>query len=71
MKLDDQARRLFICHFKQNPCDNLKALGIFSKSGQTFSQATVRKYLKADGYFRFKAQKKPFLSSKNKQLRLI
>ncbi len=30
----------------------------------------VRKYLKADGYFRFKAQKKLFLSSKNKQANL-
>ena len=50
--------------------DNLKALGTPPKSGQTLSRATIRKYLKAEGYFRFKARKKLFLSRKHEQARL-
>ena len=65
LKLDNLSRRLFIRSIEQNRCDDLKALGTPSKSGQAFFPATVRKYLKADGYFVFKARKKPFLSSKN------
>lgn len=69
-KLDGRDKRALVRHVEQNPHDNLKALGTPSKSGQTLSRATVRKYLKANGYFRFKARKKPFLSSKHKQARL-
>ena len=69
-KLDDRAKRLFLHHIEQNLCDNIKTLGIPSKSDQHFSQATVWKYLNADGYFRFKVRKKPFLFIKNKHTRL-
>ena len=55
VELDEQARRLFIRLIERNPRNNLKALGILSKSGQTSSRATVQKSLKADRYIGFKA----------------
>lgn len=63
------AKGLIIFHIEYNPYDNLKALGTPSKSIQTLPWATVRKYLKVDGYFKFKAQKKLFSSIENKQAR--
>ena len=68
LMLDDRARILFIRHIEQNPRDNLKALGTPSKSGQTLSRAAVRKHLKADGYFRFKARKILFYLVKTSRL---
>ena len=56
--------------YEPNPQDNLKAIRTPSKSGQTLFRATIRKHLKADEYFKFKARKKPFLSSKHKKARL-
>ena len=40
--------------------DNLRALGIFLKSGHTLSKAIVWKYLKGKGFFKFQAQQKPY-----------
>lgn len=54
-KLDKRAARLLIRHVEQNFHNNLKALDTPSKSGQILSRVTVRKYLKANRYFRFKA----------------
>ncbi len=36
-KLDDRVKRLFLHHIEQNLFDNLKTLGIHSKSDQHFS----------------------------------
>ena len=55
---------------KQNPYDNLAALGTLSKSGTTLSCKTVQAYLKVAGYLRFKAQKNPYLIKKLKEARL-
>ena len=52
------------------PHDNLNALSTPSKSGNTVCRTTIRRYLKALGYFRFKARRKPFLSNKHKVARL-
>ena len=57
-------------HVERYPHDNLKALGTPSKSSHTLSQPTVRKYLRDEGFFRFKARKKPYLSPKHKKDRL-
>lgn len=57
-------------HVERFPHDNLKALGTPSKSGQSLSKPTVRKYLKGEGFFRFKARKKPYLTPKHKKDRL-
>ena len=57
-------------HVERYPHDNLKALGTPSKPGHTLSQPTVRKYPREEGFFRFKARKKPYLSPKHKKDRL-
>ncbi len=41
-----------------------------SKSNSTISRTTIQKYLKAEGYFRFKVRRKLFLSNKHKAARL-
>ena len=46
------------------------ALGTPSKSGSKLSRGTVRPYLKAAGYLRFKARRKPFLTQNHKDARL-
>ena len=69
-KLDTRARQALICHVERNPHDNLAALGTPSKSGTTLSRKTVRAYLKAAGYLRFKARRKPYLTKKHKEARL-
>ena len=38
LNLNDRAKRLFIRHIEQNPCDTFKVLGTPSKSGQTLSR---------------------------------
>lgn len=70
LKLDERSKRALIRHVERYPHDNLKALGTPSKSGTTLSRPTLRRYLKAEGYFRFKARRKPFLTSKHKAARL-
>ena len=55
---------------EQNPYDNLAALSTPFKLGTTFSCKTVRAYLKAVNYLRFKARKKPYLTKKHKEARL-
>lgn len=57
-------------HIEQYPYDNLKALSTPSKSGYTFSKPIVWKYLRSEGFFRFKALKMPYLSLKYKKDRL-
>ena len=69
-KLDDRDKRTLMRHVERFPHDNLKALGTPSKSGQSLSKPTVRKYLKGEGFFRFKARKKPYLTPKHKKDRL-
>ena len=70
LKLDARARRTLIRHVERYPHDNFAALATPSKTGQTLSRTTVRKYLKAAGYLRFKARRKPYLSQKHKLARL-
>ena len=41
-----------------------------SKSGSKLSRGTVRSYLKAAGYLRFKARRKLFLTQNHKDARL-
>ena len=69
-KLDYRAQRAIIRHVEKFPYDNLHALSTPSKSGHTMGRTTIRRYLKAAGFFRFKARKKPFLSDKHKAARL-
>lgn len=69
-KLDARARRALIRHVERNPNDNLAALGTPSKTEHKLARKTVQTYLKATGYLRFKAQKKPFLTQKHKDARL-
>ena len=69
-KLDARAQRAIIRHVEKFPHDNLHALSTPSKSGYNISRTTIRKYLKVSGYFRYKARRKPFLSSKHKAARL-
>ena len=69
-KLNARARRALIRHVERNPHDNLLALTTPSKTGQKVSKTTVRRYLKAAGYLRFKARKNPYLNKKHKQARL-
>ena len=66
LKLDDRDRRTLMRHVQQFPHDNLKALSTPSKSGHTHSKSTIRKYLKSEGFFRFKAPKKPYLKPKTR-----
>ena len=40
-KLNDQDKRIFICHKKRFLDNNLKAFGTPSKSNHTFSQPTI------------------------------
>ena len=69
-KLDARAQRAIIHHLEKFPHDNLHALSTPPKFGSTISRTTIRKYLKAAGYFHFKARRKPFLSDKHKAARL-
>lgn len=69
-KLNDQDEKTLVCNIKQFLNDHLKALSTFLKSGYTFSQSTVRKYLRSEEFSRFKAQKKPYLSPKPNKNRL-
>ena len=69
-KLDSRAQQTIIRHVEKFPHDNLYALSTLSKSGHTINQTTIQQYLKAVGFFRFKARKKPFLSVKHKAARL-
>lgn len=69
-KLDAQAQHAIICHVEKFPHDTLHALLTLSKSGYNVSRTTIYKYLKTAGYFRYKARKKPFLSSKHIHARL-
>ena len=69
LKLNIRARRALIRHVELYPHDSLAALATPSKSGNSLSRGTVRRYLKSSGYLRFKARKKPFLSFKHKQAR--
>lgn len=61
---DMRRRRALICY------DNLASLGSSFKSGVRLYQIRVRSYLKASGYLRFKAYRKPSLISKHKEDRL-
>lgn len=56
-KLDIWAWQTLICHMKQNPYDNLAALGILSKLSITLGCKTIQVYLKTIGYLWFKAPK--------------
>ena len=69
-KLDSRAQRAIICHVEKFPHDNLHALSNPSKSGYTIGRTTIWQYLKAAGFFWFKARKKLFLSDKHKAARL-
>ena len=69
-KLDARVQRAIICQVKKCTHENLHALSTPSKSGSSISRITIHKYLKAAGYFRFKAKRKPFLSDKHKAARL-
>ena len=69
-KLDARAQRAIIRHVEKFLHDILNALSTPSKSGNTVCRTTIRRYLKALGYFRFKARRKPFLSNKHKVTRL-
>ncbi len=69
-RLDARAQRAIIRHVEKFPHDNLHALWTPSKSNSTISRTIIRKYLKAEGYFRIKARKKLFLSDKHKAARL-
>lgn len=62
--------RALICHVERNPHDTLAALGNPSKSGTTLSRKTVRAYLTAAGYLRFKPRRKAYLTKKHKEARL-
>lgn len=68
--LDAGAQRALIRHVERNPNDNLAALGSPSKSGHKLGRKAIRTYLKAAGYLRFKARKKPFLTQKHNDARL-
>ena len=69
-KLDSRAQRAIIRHVEKFPHDNLYTLSTPFKSDYTISRKTIRRYLKAIGFFRFKAKKKLFLSDKHKAARL-
>ena len=69
-KLDSRAQQEIICHVEKFPYDNLYALSTPFKSDYIISWTTIRRYLKAAGFFQFKARKKPFLSNKHKATRL-
>ncbi len=69
-KMDAEAQQAVICHIEKFPHDTLNALSTPSKSGSIISRTTIRKYLKAVGYFRFKARRKSFLFDKHKAARL-
>ncbi len=69
-KLNARVQQAIIQHVKKFPYDNLNALSNSSKSGSTISQTTIKKCLKAEGYFCFKARRKLFLSDKYKAVRL-
>ena len=62
--------RQLIRHVERFPHDNLLALATPSKTGQKTSHSTVRRYLKAAGYLRLKARRKPFLNERHKKARL-
>lgn len=62
---NDWDKKIFICHWERFSNDNLEALDNPSKSGHTFSQQTVWKYLRGERFFRFKVWKKPYLSPKH------
>lgn len=70
LKLDGRARRNLIYHVEQYPQDNFASMATSSKTEHTFCWTTIQNCLKAAGYFRFKAQKKLYLSSKHKLARL-
>ena len=70
LKLDARARRHLIRHVEQFPHDNFSALATPSKSGATLCRITTQNYLKAAGYFRYKARRKPYLSSNHKWARV-
>ena len=63
LKLDARAQRAIIRHVEKFSHDNLHALS-------TPSRTTIRKYLKASGYFYYKAKRKPFLFSRHKTAKL-
>ena len=69
-KLDFRAQQAIIRHVEKFQHDKLHALSTLSKSGHTISWTTIRQYLKAAGYFQFKARKKLFLSNEHKVARL-
>ena len=69
-KLDARAQRAIIRHVEKFPHNNLHALSTPFKSGHNICRTTIRKYLKASGYFRYKTRRKLFLSSIHKAARL-
>ena len=69
-KLDSRAQRAIIHHVENFLYDNLHALSTPSKSGHIINWTTIRRYLKAAGFFWFKARKNSFLSDKHKAARL-
>ncbi len=62
-KLNARSQQALIRH------DSLAALGAPSKSGSKLSRGTVRSYLKAAGYPRFKTRRQPFLTQNNRDAR--
>ncbi len=69
-KLNARSQKTLLRHIERNPNNNLATLNTPIKSDHTLSQATIRSYLKAAGYLRFKAQIKHFLIQKHKDARL-
>jgi transposase len=69
-KLDARARRRLIRHVEANLNDDFATLTSPSKATHLIHRFIVRRYLRVEGYLRFKARKKSFLTSKHKLARL-